>query len=132
MWNQDGRWQCSSFTSNNLTVISRRGQRNNYNSLVWGSAWSPGHPGNWWLFHLLFLWSLSTELIAKYTTWTDNKIIGSADMYRIEKAINFTKEPFWLIFTSNFYFNNFWHTTDKSLKYRWSEPFLLFVIQKWF
>lgn len=34
------------------------------------------------------------KLIVKYTKQTDSKITGSADMCRIEKSINFTKDPF--------------------------------------
>lgn len=56
---------------------------------------------------------------------TDNKITGSVDMYRIEKAINFTKDTFWLIFTRNFYFN-------KSVKYRWSNLFCFMLYRSGF
>lgn len=50
----------------------------------------------WKLAALLFfvLKDLSIKLIVKYTKWTDSKITGSVDMHRIEKAINFTKDPF--------------------------------------
>lgn len=66
----------------------------NYNSLAWGYEGSLIHTGNWQAFCLLSLRSLSIKLIVKYTKQTDSKITGSADMYRIEKAINCTKDTF--------------------------------------
>lgn len=42
---------------------------------------------------LFFLRSLSIKLMLKYTERADNEIAGPADMYRREKAINFTRDP---------------------------------------